>query len=135
VFEPGLGVGVAVEEGRVVGSRAHRCLELGQRLLERDEVAAAGEDVVAQREAALPWRALVVQRKPSALLEHELAAVHGRLAGEHPEQGGLAGAVAAGEGHPIPALELEGDVAEQRRAAHVLVQCRCDHDRHVGVRG
>ena len=122
VLEPGLCLGVAVEERGVVGPRAHRGLELGQRLLERHEVAAAGEDVVAQREAPLARRALVVQGQPSALLEHELAAIHGRLAGEHPEQRGLAGPVAARQGHPITALELEGDVAEQRRAAHVLVQ-------------
>ena len=52
------------------------------------------------------------------------------LAGEHPQQRGLAGPVASGERHPVAALELEGHAAEQVSPRHVLVQRRCDHDRH-----
>ncbi len=53
-----------------------------------------------------------------------------QLAGEDPQQGRLAGAVAAGEGHPFARLELEGDVLEQQLAADVDVQGGCGRDRH-----
>ena len=62
--------------------------------------------------------------------KRELAAVDRVCAGEHPQQRGLAGPVAAGERHAIAPLELERDALEQRRPRHVLVQRRCDHDRH-----
>ena len=66
-------------------------------------------------------RALVVQGDPGALAEGEAARVGRQLAGEHPQQGRLAGAVAAGERHPLARLELEGDVVEERLAADVDV--------------
>ena len=52
--------------------------------------------------------------------EHELAAVDRRLAGEHPQQRGLAGAVAPGDRQPLAALELERHTAQERLAGHVL---------------
>ena len=71
-----------------------------------------------------------MQRDARALLEDELATVDGAEAGEHPQKGGLAGAVAARERHAIAPLELERDPPKQGSAGHVLVQRRCDHDRH-----
>ena len=91
---------------------------------------AAGEHVVAQGQLALARRALVVQRDPRALREHELAAVDRGLAGEHPQQRRLARAVAPGQRHPVAALELERDAAQQRLARHVLGEVGCDHDGH-----
>ena len=75
-------------------------------------------------------RALVVQGDPGAALDRQRAGVGRELAGEHPQQRRLAGAVAAGEGHPFARLELEGDVLEQQLAADVDVQGGCGRDRH-----
>ena len=72
-----------------------------------------------------------MERDAGALLEHELAAVDRALPGEHAQQGGLAGAVATRERHAIAPLELEGHAAEQGSPRHVLVQRRCDHNRHA----
>ena len=60
----------------------------------------------------------------------EAAGVRRQLAGEHPQQGRLAGAVAAGERHPLARLELEGDVGEQQLAADVDVEGCRGRDRH-----
>ena len=78
-----------------------------------------------------------MQRDLVALGEHQLAEVDRRLAGEHPQQRRLAGAVAARQRHPVAALELERDPAQQRLARDVLAEVRCDHDRHAddGRRG
>ena len=65
----------------------------------------------------------------------ELAAVDRRLAGEHPQQRRLAGAVAAGQRHPVPALEPEGDAAQERLARHVLGEVGCDEDGHAAFEG
>ena len=48
VLEPRLGAGVAVEHRRVVRPLGHGGLEVAQGCLERHEIAAAGEHVVAQ---------------------------------------------------------------------------------------
>ena len=92
----------------------HRLLEPAQLLLERDEVARAREHVLAQRQAALERRPLVVQRDARALLERELAAVQPGLAGEDAEQRRLAGAVRPGEREAVAALDLERDAVEER---------------------
>jgi hypothetical protein len=135
VFEPSLRAGVPVEQRAVVRPLGHLALEPAQLRLERDEVAAPRQDVVAQRQVALARRALVVEGHPRALLEGQLAAVDAGFARHHPEEGGLAGAVAPGEGHPVAALELERHAAEQGRPCHVLVQRACDHDGHVSDQG
>ena len=108
-------------------------LEVAQALLERDQVGAAREHVVAAGSG--PARAAGAGRgarpgRPSRTTSSPPSTE--RLAGEHAQQGGLAGPVAPGERHAIAALELEGDAPEQRSARHVLVQRRCDHDRHDG---
>ena len=87
--------GVGVERRLVGGAAGHRLLELGEVRLERDQLGAALEHVVAQRQVALARRALVVQRDAHVLGQHELAAVDERLARQHPQQRRLARAVAA----------------------------------------
>ena len=134
VLEPRLGARVRVERGGVVRALGHRVLELGQARLEVEQVLGAGEHVVAQAEVAVARRPLVVQREPDVLGEAELAAVHRRLAGEHPQQRRLARAVAAGQRHPVPALEPEGDAAQERLARHVLGEIGGDDDCHGGSR-
>ena len=69
---------------------------------------------------ALARRALIVERKPRALRQRELAGVDRRLTSEHPQQRRLAGAVAAGDRHPVAPLKPERDAAQQRAACHVL---------------
>ena len=131
VLEAGLGDGIAPKQVRIARVLRHRALDRSQPLLERDQVGAAGEHVVAQRQTRLPRRPLVVERDASALLEDELAAVDRVLRGQHAQQGGLPGPVAARERHPIAPLELERHAPEQRSPRHVLVQRRCDHNRHA----
>ena len=129
VLEARLGDGIASKH-TLFRSLRHLCLEVAQALLERDQVGAARQHVVPERQPVLARRALVVEGDPGALLEDEVAAVDRALAGEHPQQRGLAGPVAPGERHAVAALELEGNAAEQGSPRHVLVQRRCDHDRH-----
>ncbi len=88
--------------------------------LERELGGAAGQEILAQRERALARRALVVQRDTGVLCERELATVDLCLAGEHPQQRRLAGAVAPGNRQPLAPLELERDAAQQRRSGDVL---------------
>ena len=119
---------VRVEGGLV--AVGHRLREARQVLLDGDEVRAAAEDVVAQREVAVARRALVVQGDLAALLEDEVAAVDRRLAGEHPQQRRLAGAVAPGDREPLAALELEGHAPQQRVARDVLAEVGGDEHGH-----
>ena len=111
-------------------ARRHLGLELLELAFEGEQVAAALEDVLAQADVQLSGRPLIMQRHARALGEHELAEVHGRLAREHPEQRGLAAAVAAGQREPVPLLELERDPAEQRLPDDVLPEIGCDDDGH-----
>ena len=122
VLEPGLGAGVAVERAGVRGAARHPLLEVRQLLLQRQQVAAAFKHVVAQGQLALARRTLVVQRDARALRQDELAEVHRGLAGEHAQQRGLPGAVAAGERQAVTALDLERDAAQKRLARHVLTE-------------
>src|SRR5205807_1655426 len=69
-------------------------------------------------------------RHARALCEHELAGVDRCFAREHPQERRLAGAVAPGQRHPVAALELERDPAQQRLAGDVLAYVGCDYDRH-----
>ena len=69
------------------------------------------------------------------LAKTQLAAVDRRLAGQHPQQGRLARAVAPGDGHALAALELERDAAQQGLAGHVLGEVGSDEDRHTPMVG
>ena len=106
MLEPSLRFGVAAQRLRRRGLRRHRLLEPAQLLLDRDEIGRAREGVVAQRQAALARRALVVQGDARALLERELAAVDRRSPHERPQERRLARAVRAGEREPVAALDL-----------------------------
>jgi len=97
---------------------------------QRDEVGRAAEHVVAQRQAELERRPLVVERDPRPLGERELAAVHVGLAGQHPEQGRLAGPVRPGQRKPLAALHLERDTVEEERAGELLAEVGGDDDGH-----
>jgi hypothetical protein len=129
MLEPRLRARVAVEHS-VVGPVGHGLLEAPELTLEGDELGAAAEHVVAERDRPLTRRALVVERHPCPLLEHELAAIDARLGRDHPQQRGLPRAVPPGQGHAVAPLELERDVAEKRLAGHVLGEPGCDHDGH-----
>ena len=113
-----------------VAPSAIACSSSREARLDRELGRAAREQVVAQRDAALARRALIVQRDPHALREGQLAAVDRRLAGEHPQQRRLAGAVAPGDRHPLAAFELERDAAQQRLAGDVLGEVGGDADGH-----
>ena len=131
VLEPRLRLAVAPERlGTVIAGR-HRLLEPAQLALGLDEVGGPRKNVLAQREAAEPRRALIVERDAGALLPGELAARELGLAHERPQQRRLAGAVRAGERQPVAALELERDAVEERVAGELLAQARCDQDRHA----
>ncbi len=130
VLEPRLRRRVAVERRLVVRAARHRLLEPLQLLLERDEVARAGEDVLAQRQVAVERRPLVVQRDPRSLLEGELAAVLLGLAGEDSQQRRLAGAVRPGERDAVAPLDGERDPVEEDGACELLAQVGGDDDCH-----
>jgi hypothetical protein len=73
---------------------------------------------------------LVVERDARPLRECERAAVDAELAGQHPKQRRLPGAVRPGEGEPVAALDLERDAVEQRVSRDVLAELVCDYDCH-----
>ena len=130
VLEPRLRLGIAASVCGPWSPRRHRLLEAPQLLLDRDEVGGAREDVLAQREAALQRRTLVVQCDARALRERELAAVDLGLAGEHAQQRRLAGAVRPGERDAVAALDLEGHAVEEEVAGELLAEVGCDDDGH-----
>ena len=122
VLEPCLRLAVAPERLGTVIARGHRLLEPAQLALGLDQVGRAGEGVFAQREAAEPWRTLVVERHAGALLPGELAARELGLAHQRTQQRRLAGAVRTGECEPVSALELERDTVEERLAGELLAE-------------
>jgi hypothetical protein len=117
-----------------VDAARHRLLEPGELLLQGDEVARAGEDVLAQGQIALDRRPLVVQRDARPLLERELAALLVGLAGQDPEQRRLAGSVRAGERDAVAALDAEGDAVEQEVPGDLLADVGGDDDCHDSPR-
>ncbi len=131
VLEARLRLSVGGEGRLVVGAARHRLLERGKLLLDGHQLARPGQHVLAQAEVALARRALVVQGDLDVLAQHELPEIDRGLAREHAQQRGLAGAVAAGQSHPVAALELERDAAQERLARDVLAEVRCDHHSHV----
>ena len=106
----------------VVVARGHRLLQRAQLLLGLDQVARAGERVLAQRQPAVERRPLVVEGDSRALGEGELAAVDLAFADEHPQQRRLAGAVRAGEREPLAPLDRERDALEEQRPGELLAQ-------------
>jgi hypothetical protein len=133
MLEPRLRLRVARECLLAVVAGGHRRLQSAQLLLQRDQVARTRQGVLAQRQSQIEGRTLVVQRHPRSLVEHQLPAVDARLAGQHPEQRRLAGAVGTGEREPLAPLDLEGDAVEQQSAGELLAQVGSDHDSHAAV--
>ena len=131
VLEPRLRLRVAAQRLRAVLARRHRLLQLPQLLLDRDEIGGAGEDVVAQRQAPLQRRALVVERDARALRERELAAVHLALAGEHAQQRRLAGAVRPGQRDALAPLDLEGNPVEKDVSGKLFSEIGGNDDGHA----
>ncbi len=130
-----LGLRVRAEGRLVVRAVGHRLLKPRQLALERGHLLRARQHVVAQAQVSLARRALVVQRHLRRLLDRELAPVDGRVAGQHPQQRGLARPVAPGQRHPVAALELERHAPQQRAAGDVLPEVRCDHYGHGEIPG
>jgi hypothetical protein len=131
VLEPRLRLAVAAQRLRRVVAGGHRLLEPAQLALGLDEVGRAGERVLAQRQAAEPRRALVVQRDARALLPRELAAGQLGLADQRAQEGRLAGPVRPGERKPVAPLDLERDAVEERLAGELLPERGCDQDGHA----
>ena len=130
VLEPRLRLAVAAHRRVVVDAARHRLLELAELLLDPDEVGGAGERVLAQRQAAVARRALVVQRDPRALLQRDLPALDRRLADDRPQQRRLAGAVLAGERQPLAAVDRERDPVEEGIPGELLAEVGGDQDGH-----
>ena len=130
VLEPRLRLAVAAHRRVVVHPARHRLLELAELLLDPDEVGGARERVLAQRQAPVARRALVVQRDPRALLQRELAALDRRLADDRAEQRRLAGAVLAREREPLAAVDRERDPVEERIPGELLAEVGSDQDGH-----
>ena len=120
MLEASLRVGVAPQRRRIVAAAGHRRFERAQLVLQRDQVGRAGQRVLAQRQALLQRRALVVQRDARALRERDLACGHVRLSREHAQQGRLASAVGPGERDDVAALDAERDAVEQRRPGELF---------------
>ena len=123
VLEPRLGVGVGGERRLVGVAVGHPRLERARARasISRDPVEARrstySRSVASARGGR--WSCSATRTPlPSAIVP----GVEPGLAGEHPQQGRLAAAVAAGERHPLAAVELERDVGEQRPPADVLGQ-------------
>ena len=68
------------------------------------------------------------------LSKTSFAAVVAGLAGEHPQQRRLAGAVRPGQREPLAPLDLERDAVEEEPAGELLAQLGSDHDGHVPSR-
>jgi hypothetical protein len=121
VLEPGLCVGVGAKRRLRSVPLRHPRLEALQLGFDLEDPVEAGGDVLAQSRV-VAGRALVVKGDPSATLEGDRARVEAGFAGDDSQQRRLAAAVAARERHPVAALELERDVAEESAGADVLRQ-------------
>ena len=130
MLEPRLGIRVAAKRALVVGAALHRALERPELLLEREQVARAGDDVLAQREPELTRGSLVVERDPSALCEGELATLQRGLACDRAQERGLARSVRAGQRKPVTAPDGEGHALEQRISGELLAEAGCDQHGH-----
>ena len=129
VVEPCLCLGIPLERRLPVVAARHRLLERAQLLLGR-EAGRAGEGVVPQDHVRVARRALIVERQPGTLLEGELPAVEVGLAGQHPQERRLAGAVRPGERDPGATLERERDTVEEERPRELLPQAGGNENGH-----
>ena len=130
VLELRLRLRVPAQRRRVVRALRHRLLEATELGLDVEEVARAGERVLAQRDVELERWALVVERDARSLRERELPALERGLAGDRAQERRLAGAVRAGQREPIAAADGERHVVEERVSGELLAQLGCDEDGH-----
>src|SRR5204863_5486916 len=89
------------------------------------------QHVLAQGQALVERRPLVMERDARPLGEHELAALVVGLAVEDPQQRRLAGAVRSRERDPLAALDLERDAVEELPAGKLLAELGCDDQGHA----
>ena len=108
---------VAAHGGRRGVTGGHAGLERAQLVLQTGRLGGTLADVLAQRDAAGQRRPLVVQRHPGARRQLQRAGVGGQLAGQDPQQRGLAGAVSAHQGHPVARPHDRRDVSQHLVAA------------------
>ena len=130
VLEPRLRIGVAPKRLLVVRASGHRLLESPELAFELEQVARAGERVLAQRDVVLERGALVVERDPRALREGQLPALDRRLARDRAQERRLPRAVRACEREPVLAPDRERHVLEERVACELLAQLGCNEDGH-----
>jgi hypothetical protein len=133
MLEPLLCPGVGGKRHRVVSTGRHRLLEAAEVGFHRQRLPRAADHVGLQAEIPVERGSLVVESHTRALGERELTPVPGCLAGQHPQERRLAGAVRAEQGETVTTGDRERDVAEQSVAGELLAQVRCDHDRHVPI--
>lgn len=62
----------------------------------------------------------------------DLPAVGGHLAGQHPEQGGLAAAVVADQADLIPFPDIKGNARKKRAFSKIFGQCVYGQTGHDG---
>ena len=134
VLEPRLRLAVAPQRRVGVVAAGHRLLEPPQLVLDRDEVARAGERVLPQREPLAARRALVVQRDACVLRKRELSRLDGRLADERAEERRLPRPVRPREREPVAPAQPERDPVEERVAGELLAQPGRDQHGH-GLKG
>ena len=121
MLEASLGVGVGVER-RLVGGPAAIAPRARDSSASISPIQRGRPRTYSRRVAPAARRALIVQSDPHALAEHDLAGVGPDLAGEHPQQGRLAAAVAAGERHALAAVELERESVNRVRSPMCLAR-------------
>ena len=131
-LEAGLRFGVGGER-RLARVGRHPLLELGEATLDLEHPGEAADDVVAERQAEVARRALIVEHHAGALGERDAAGVGGGLAGEDAEERRLARAVAARERHAAAPLQPERDVLKKLALTDELGEAGGLDDGHVAT--
>ena len=90
----------------------HRVLQLLELVMEIADASAAGDGLVQHRPARHLLDVLAEVADGQLLRHRDLAVVHAFFAGDHAEDGGLAGAVGSDEADFFPGIELERRVHE-----------------------
>ena len=116
-LEGRLGGPVVAQRGLVAVALGHSPLDPAQIGLELGRGGGALAHVVAQRDAPAQRRPLVVQRHAGAAGQRHGAALRLQLAGDDPQQRGLAGAVAPHQRHAVARPHDRGHVAQHLVAA------------------
>ena len=108
----------------------HRLLERLQFVMQLADPAAAGDGLVQHRPSRHLLHFLAEVADGESLWNRHLAVVRRLLAHDHPEEGGLAGAVRADEPDLLAGVELEGRLDEEDLPPILLADVgERDHDR------